>query len=937
MIKLITTFLLTLFIFSLPAYSVVINEMIAANNSINSDADGDFSDWLELFNETEQTVQLQGYYLSDDSDEMQKWKLPTVTLAPHSFLLIWCSGKDKIQGELHTNFRLNRDGEQIVLSTPGKAVVDSFTFPPLPTDVSYGRRPDGTAEFVIFQTPTPNAPNNTDANQVAAAVPLFSKSAGFYPGAFVLEITTATLGAEIRYTFDASEPTRTSFRYDQKIRIDSTGIIRAVAFKSGMNPSPIATHSFFVGAKSGLNDLPVLSLVTDPDNLWDSTIGIYANPLETGAEWERPVSVEFFEPPGTVGFSTEAGIRIHGGASRFPHKSAKKSFRLYFRAEYGMNRLDYPIIPSTENTRFDRLVLRAGFNDAWIHWLAAERELTTYVRDPLVRDVFLELGQPASAGDFVHLFLNGAYWGLYNISERYDDDFCDTYIERGDWDVVKPGPDENHNAIEAAEGDLVEWHRFYNWFKNRDFAGGSNYEVFKTWVDIDNFVDFYILNIFSQNYDWPRHNWYAVRKRDGGRWIFLPWDSEYAFGSGNRGYNHSINMWDAIENQVNYPLPLLLSKLKRNDRFREEVAARFSGLFSAQLSQANLLKLLEERLDQIRSAIPFEAERWGSVRPPDVYDFSDWLAAAESMKRFIRNREPVLRGQLVGEGFVTPAGELPENWHQRDVGNVQTKGFASYNNGIFTVAGSGADIWNTEDEFYYVWMTSPGDVDIQARVTSITNTNAWAKAGVMIRESTYSTTKNAYVALTPDKVTFQRRQQNGGATVSTKVENITAPHWIRLQRTGDRFTGYHSKDGVNWTKVGFVTISMRQNALAGLAVTSHNDGLLCTATFDNVLVNGLEVFASDKVESPVDFALLQNYPNPFNAVTTIKFCLPELAYVNLSIINIAGELVDTIGKGFFQRGHHQMNWEAAHLSTGTYFIKLQANKYVGIKKCVLLK
>jgi len=490
---------------------------------------------------------------------------------------------------------------------------------------------------------------------VTAEPPRFSKSAGFYSSTVDLELTTATDGAEIRYTRDGSEPSTTSTLYQGTLHIDSTCVIRAATFIAGIDSIEVVTHSFFVAEKPELNDLPVLSLVTAPANLWDPQTGIYANPLESGDEWERPVAIEYFEQQGALGFYANAGLRIHGGASRLPQKSAKKSFRLYFRSEYGLAKLDYPIIPSSAIERFDRLVLRAGFNDAWIHWLNFERESTTYVRDPMVRDVFINMGRPASHSDFIHLFLNGVYWGLYNVSERYDDDFGDAYIGGGNWDVVKPGADEDNNAIEASTGDLTAWNQFATWFKDRDFRIESNYRDLESWVDLNNLIDFYIINIFTQNWDWPRHNWYAVRNRDNGRWSFLPWDSECTFGTSSQGYSDSMNMWQVITNQASYPFPAFLNGLKKSGLFRSDVASRFAQLFKTHLQPDSLLRLLDVRLNRIRSAIPFEAERWGRARPPDVYGLSDWLSAAESMKKFMSNRGAIVAAQLTSEGFSLPS------------------------------------------------------------------------------------------------------------------------------------------------------------------------------------------------------------------------------------------------------------------------------------------
>lgn len=922
---------------TLPAYSIVINEIVAANNTINTDVDGDYSDWLELYNDRATAINLNGFSLTDDATTPQRWTFPEVMLQPGGFVLVWCSGKENAGSELHANFKLSRDGETVLLSSSDGALVDSLTFPAIPADFSYARVPDGSSTFVLTSDVTPAAANSASQNNSFAAAPTFSQVQGFYDDSFTVELATATTGADIYYTLDTSDPDRNSARYTNAVPISGTTIIRAVAIKSDMQPSAISTHTFFNGPAAAINELPVLSLVTDPDNLWDDETGIYANPLESGDEWERPISVEFFEKGGEVAFSTGAGIRIHGGASRMPEKSAKKSFRLYFRSEYGVSELDYQIISTTERDKFDRLVLRAGFNDAWIHWLDLEREQTTYVRDQLVRDVYHSMGHPASHGEYAHLYLNGEYWGLYNISERYDDDFGDQYIGGGDWDIIKPGDDSDRNAIEATEGDLEAWDEFNNWFSNTSLTSSAKYETLKSYVDLPSFIDFYILNIYGQNYDWPRHNWYAIRNRDNGLWIFLPWDSEYAFGSGNQPYSYSMNMWNTISGQTSYPLPLLYDRLKSNSNFREDVATRFSELITNEMSQANVLALLETRLEQVRSAIPFEAERWGSVREPDVYGYDDWLAAAESMRDFIRNRTSVLMGQMAAEGFSLPSAELPDGWRNLDVGDVGAAGFVTYNDGLYTITGSGLDIWGTNDEFHYIYKSVSGDVDVRTRVLSVGNTDEWAKAGIMIREVTSDAAKNVYVAATPQRITFQRRVQVGGETVSTKVEETTAPRWLRLVREGDEFTAYESPDGETWNVIDRVTFSMRSSAQIGLAVTAHNDGALCTATIDNFSINGVLTDTAGNIDVPESFVLLQNYPNPFNPETTIEFNLPNQDHVDISIYDVTGKLIRQLVDESMPAGSHHVRFNAENLASGVYIARLKTSNHVENIKMMLVR
>ncbi len=182
---------------------------------------------------------------------------------------------------------------------------------------------------------------------------------------------------------------------------------------------------------------------------------------------------------------------------------------------------------------------------------------------------------------------------------------------------------------------------------------------------------------------------------------------------------------------------------------------------------------------------------------------------------------------------------LPNPWQHGDVGSVGQTGSATYSGGTFTVDGGGADIWETADEFHYVYQTLNGDGTITARVSSLENTNAWAKAGVMIRETLNAGSKHAFMAITPGNgLAFQRRTTTGGTSSHTSGGTASAPYWVRLTRSGNTFTGYASSDGTTWTQVGSATISMSSSVIVGLAVTSHNDATLATGMFDNVSVSG---------------------------------------------------------------------------------------------------
>jgi regulation of enolase protein 1 (concanavalin A-like superfamily) len=182
---------------------------------------------------------------------------------------------------------------------------------------------------------------------------------------------------------------------------------------------------------------------------------------------------------------------------------------------------------------------------------------------------------------------------------------------------------------------------------------------------------------------------------------------------------------------------------------------------------------------------------------------------------------------------------LPDGWSSRDIGSVSPAGSAAGSGGAFLVAGSGADIWGTTDAFHFVSRTLTGDGTIVARVTSVEAVDQWTKAGVMMRESLDPRSRHAMMIASPSKgAAFQRRMATGGVSTHTTAGPLTAPHWVRLVRTGNTFHASVSMDGGTWTPVGSETIAMAQTIHVGIAVTSHRHGTLASATFEGVQVQG---------------------------------------------------------------------------------------------------
>lgn len=524
----------------------------------------------------------------------------------------------------------------------------------------------GTGNLVVgpsgyFAEPTPGEPNGAEPLEGFVRDTRFSHDRGYQSGPFELEITTATPEATIVYTTDGTEPGESNgTTYTGPITISETTTLRAFAFRENFQPTNIDTQTYLfvedilrqtrpsgypstwagVTADYDMDPevvddpnyrddfeeafaaLPTLSLVFDPDALFHPTTGIYQRPQSEGRAWERPLSAEFFLPDQSEpGFQIDAGIRIQGGSSRNPD-TPKHSLSLRFRAEYGDEKLRYPLFrntPSGETAveEFDLLQLRPEYNFGWMHRHYYQAEYALYGRDQWTSDLFNEMGQNGSHGRWVHLYLNGIYWGLYDVHERPDADHMANYFggEDDDYDTV--------NSSRATNGDLVAYNQMM------DLAYGSiqtqaTYDAIQDYLDVDAFIDYMILNAYIGNRDWDGHNWRAARKREpGAGYLFFPWDSEFAVShvsggvfspppnfftnsltanvTGKNGNRRPTGLQQRLDNNAEYRL-----------RYADHVRAHFFN--GGALTPAMATALWTRRSDFIKEAIVAESARWGDFR-----------------------------------------------------------------------------------------------------------------------------------------------------------------------------------------------------------------------------------------------------------------------------------------------------------------------------------
>ena len=281
---------------------------------------------------------------------------------------------------------------------------------------------------------------------------------------------------------------------------------------------------------------------------------------------------------------------------------------------------------------------------------------------------------------------------------------------------------------------------------------------------------------------------------------------------------------------------------------------------------------------------------------------------------------------------------LPVPWMSRDIGQTALSGAAGKRGERLLVRASGDDIWNQSDAFHFVYQEVQGDAEIIAQVYALEESDSWAKAGVMMRNSLNEGSRHAMMIMSAaNGAAFQRRVKDNQASDHTAGSSNRAPHWVRLVRSGNSFSGYESSSGADWQLVGTANIPMSTKLYVGLAVTAHNNGVLCEAQFGHVTLNGIAMSADDDLAAPRAFKLHPAFPNPFNGATVISFDLPSTERVVLKIFDLRGREVKTLIDERRPAGSHETIIDAADFASGVYFVRLQAGRFLTNEKIMLIK
>ena len=520
--------------------SLIINEIQSANIDMFVDPSYNYGGWVELYNPTDAPVSLVGLYVSDDPNNLTKFKLniDAGAVPAKGFKNIWFDhNKDKSS---QVDFKLSYDGETIYLSDYDGGLIASQDFPNAVARTSYARTTDGGPSWGLTAEPTPERSNATSKFAVGRLdAPVVDKDAQLFTSPFTVSVNIPS-GTTLRYTTDGTTPTLSNGYTSQTglFNVSSTTTYRFRLFKDGVLPSEVVTRSYIFRDRDYV--LPVISIVTDRDNIYGDSLGIlvqgvngrtgngYSTPCNWNMDWDRPVNFEYITADGKMVINQEVDMSACGGWSRAysPHSFKLKADKIY----EGKNFYDYPIFEAKPYLKHKTLQVRNGGNDTGAR--IKDAALQEIVRTSGI-DVDGQAYQPA-----VH-FINGKYVSMLNIREPNNKHFV--YANYGydsdEIDMFEMSPDSAYCQMTGTDESFRKW---YDLSDNAESA--DTYEEICKMVDIDEYINYMAIELYLGSTDWGRNNVKGYRPRfEDGKFRFVLFDLDFAFNT-NSPFTNFENM-----------------------------------------------------------------------------------------------------------------------------------------------------------------------------------------------------------------------------------------------------------------------------------------------------------------------------------------------------------------------------------------------------------
>jgi len=880
---------------------------------------------------------------------------------------------------LHTNFSISSGGESLVLTRPNGAQEDLGILPELPIDHSFGRYPAGEDNWLIYPQPSPKAANDSSGAAAVADPPEFTADSGYYSGELWLLLSSPSPDAEIRYTYDSTEPSDSSRLYIQPIYVNGNKALRARCFEDGKLPSKIVTRSYIFDEPSAL---PVVSLISDPKNVWDEDTGFYVLGDDYDPEWpyfganfwedwERPFHLDLILPDGTWPLEMDLGMKIHGGYSR---AFSQKSLRLIPRGGYGNGSFDYPIFEERELASFDRLILRNSGNE----WPGS------VLRDALAQRVTEIANLDRQAAQPVRVYMNALYWGIYNVRERLDRFYLHDHH----------GVDPDYLDIlefrdEVQEGDAAGYLEMLDYIEANGLSDSLHYAHIKSLMDVDNHAAYCIFEIYLGNTDWPGGNIKFWRTREPqSRWRWLLYDLDVGLGYWE-DYSYNTLAWATSSTgwgEQNRPwATFLLRSLLENDEYREGFINRYADYLNTALLPDNFGGILNDFTARIEAEIPFHMDRWS-------HDYQYWLDEVAVVSEFIQERpaqarehirnemelgedweltlsiEPEGAGAIHLEGIIVDslwsgsyflgnpvrlraepaAGYRFTGWSESALSNslVSIDALGDSTLGAFFEINAAARLVINEINYHGPDTGDPGDwIEVYNPTPTMVDVSGWilrdgddGHSFVLPEESAVDS--DAYLVFCENLPTFR--------SVFPDVENVFGDLGFGFSGNGEAVRLYDLDghlidrvdydDGPPWPPLadGFgATLELihpyLDNSLAESWASSPN--LLGSPGLRNDAFDPIDV--CEGLPKVLSFAA--PWPNPFNPKVTLSFSLPRMDRARLEIFDLRGRQVDKLFEGILEPGRHEFSWNGEERASGLYFARLRSGDLVMTRKLLLLK
>ena len=569
---------------------------------------------------------------------------------------------------LHTNFKISSNSETLTLSNAAGIIIDQLTVENLPPDTSYGVSV-ATNDLVIYSETTPGYQNSNNyfLGAVSSSV-IFSNNGGFLSEPLSLSLSGNSSGQVIRYTTDATIPTSTGLLYTTPIQINDNSTIRARIFQTNYLPSPTSSKSYLFDA---VPQLDTVFLTTDPENLFNEETGIYVygedGTYDTwepyfGAnfweDWERPVHISFYESDSNeIESEFDAGIKIYGGWSR--GQNPQRSLALFARGKYGYSKFEESFFETLNYTDFQSLVLRNSGQD-WSRSSIKDITLTSLMRGS---------GLDFQEHNSVATYINGDYWGLYNMREKNNE-----HMLASKHNIGADAITILTNDAEVLEGDNSDYNTLIEYVSAVDLSVDTNFEYVSDRIDLTNYALYQAANIYYNNTDWPGNN-IKFWNHPNGKWRWIMYDTDFGFGP----WWSLGNYWEdtlsfALEaNGTDWPNPswstLLFRKLTTNIGFRNQFINRYADEMNTRFLADNVKTHIETLYQKIASEVPFHYERWSQDPNAAVY-------YRDQMKEFADQR-PSYAKEHIKSKFNLP------NYHAITIINYNTsEGFVKVNNNL---------------------------------------------------------------------------------------------------------------------------------------------------------------------------------------------------------------------------------------------------------------